>query len=75
MCLMRGVGGLIVRDDRPSRVIENSLGAIPDIGIVQNWGQEEVEQNHHGESIACDVEGSSERVSGVIDLRPVETDG
>jgi hypothetical protein len=52
----------------------DSLGTVPHIGVVQDGGEEEVEQHHNGKGVAGHVKGCGEGEPGVIDLGPVERD-
>lgn len=54
--------------------VADLLGAVPYICIVQDRGQEEIEQHDHCKCIASDIERCHQRVSSIIDLGPVKAD-
>lgn len=49
------------------------LGTVPNIGIVQNGREEEIEDHDDRKCVAGNVEWGHERVSSVVDLCPVDT--
>lgn len=55
--------------------MDGLLCAVPNVAVVQDWRQKEVEKHDNCEGIACDVEGSGQWCTSIVDLSPVETDG
>lgn len=53
----------------------NLLCTIPNIRIVQNRGQEEVEQHDNRECIAGDVKRGCKGIAGIVDLCPIDAYG
>lgn len=74
MCLTRARGDYVVSMCDVIEETENLLCAVPYIGVVQNWRQEEIEKYHDGKRIAGNVEGSHEGVTSIVDLCPVYAD-
>ena len=58
-----------------TRFTQDLLCAVPNIAIVQDWSQEEIEEQNSCEGITCDVKRGSQWCTGIVDLCPVETDG
>ena len=50
------------------------LCAVPYVGIVQDRRQEKVEEHHHSECVARNIERSHEWVTRIVDLSPVNAD-
>ena len=58
-----------------ARFTQDLLCAVPNIAIVQDWCQEEVEEHDNCKGIASDVERGGQWCTSIVDLSPVETDG
>jgi hypothetical protein len=56
-------------------LVEDLLCAIPNIAIIQDRRQEEIEEHNDCEGIASDVERSSQWCTSIVDLSPVKADG
>ena len=55
--------------------MQDLLCAVPNIAIVQDRRQEEVEENDYCKRIASDVKGGGQWCTSIVDLSPIETDG
>lgn len=57
MCLTKEAGDWLISMRSFLSQVGDLLGAVPYIGIVQDWGQEEIEQHDHCKRIASDIKG------------------